>query len=227
MRRDYRDDAGNKLPGVTTIIGATWAKPALMHWAWKEGQAGRDYRDKHAADVGSCAHAMIEAELRGERFDSSEWTSTILDSARWAFTEFDSWRSTVHITPVAIEKPLISREFRCGATLDCVAWLNGGEDLAYLDWKTSAGTFADMIVQGAAYRSIWNETQPRPIRSVHIVRFPKDGARFEHHRVPEYEDWEITNAKGYTNKMPSLERGLRIFRMLRELYDERAAIGEV
>lgn len=44
-RRDYRNTAGKKLPGVTTILGDSlgWSKNGLLGWAYKKGcEATRD-----------------------------------------------------------------------------------------------------------------------------------------------------------------------------------------
>ena len=83
-RRQYKDASGNKLPSVTTILGAVIAKPGLIHWAAKisaeataeailDGFCSREeaiaagtkapnsHRD-HAAGLGTIVHAMVRSE---------------------------------------------------------------------------------------------------------------------------------------------------------------------
>ena len=57
----YFNAAGERIPGTTTIIGRFKESGALVHWAWKLGMEGKDYREVRAADAGTAAHAMMEA----------------------------------------------------------------------------------------------------------------------------------------------------------------------
>jgi len=65
----YKTADGKRVPGVTTVIGGNlgWNKQALMYWANQVGLDGRNHREvsEEAADTGTIAHAMVEAELKG------------------------------------------------------------------------------------------------------------------------------------------------------------------
>src|SRR5216683_7786479 len=59
---------GSKVPGTTTIIGRFKDSGGLMFWAFEQGKSGkaRLYDDaEKAADIGTCAHAMVEARIKG------------------------------------------------------------------------------------------------------------------------------------------------------------------
>ena len=63
----YLLKSGERVPGTTTIIGRFKESGALIHWAWKLGMEGRNYREVRdsAADAGTLAHAMIEDQGKG------------------------------------------------------------------------------------------------------------------------------------------------------------------
>ena len=69
----YKNKAGERIPGVTTVIGSNlgWSKGGLMHWAWEQGINGLDYRETRdaAANTGTIAHKMVEYEIKGKKFD--------------------------------------------------------------------------------------------------------------------------------------------------------------
>jgi hypothetical protein len=66
--REYRNAAGELIPGNTTVIGSNlgWNKQPLMYWAWAEGRDGTNFRESResAADAGTLAHAMIESDIK-------------------------------------------------------------------------------------------------------------------------------------------------------------------
>jgi hypothetical protein len=102
------------------------------------------------------------------------------------------------------EIPLVSDTLRYGGTLDAIGQVGG--ERALIDFKTSNGTYADHVIQVAAYANLWSERFPeQPLEGgVHILRFGKDVATFAHHYFP----------------LEALMGGPMIaFRALRELYD--------
>ena len=94
----YKNGDGKRLPSVTTILGELgWNKRSLMHWAWKMGCEGEDYRkvSAEAADIGTCAHDMIHCHLTGKEFDASVWPQDILDKAETAFLAYLDWEKSI------------------------------------------------------------------------------------------------------------------------------------
>ena len=88
----YKLENGTIVPGVTTIIGSHlgWNKNALIAWARKEALAGNDpnkVRD-HAADIGTCAHYLIECYFKNTEPDMSEYSALVADKAENCFIAF-------------------------------------------------------------------------------------------------------------------------------------------
>jgi hypothetical protein len=52
---------GTQVPGGSTICKIGDDPSALIHWAWKLGSEGKDYRKERdkAADIGTIAHFLI------------------------------------------------------------------------------------------------------------------------------------------------------------------------
>ena len=140
----YTNSKGEKLSGVTTIISGNcgWSRRALMYWAWDKGMHGIDYRktSTEAADSGTLAHAMIEAELKKKDWKEcvlplrDQATKEIIDKAETSYLNFIEWEERNQIKPIAIEPHLISEEYQFGATPDYIGFINGKVSL--LDWKT-------------------------------------------------------------------------------------------
>ena len=62
----YKNAEGKRLPSVTTIIGRFKDSGGFVHWAWDLGIQGIDYRKVRdaAADAGTIAHHLVEADIR-------------------------------------------------------------------------------------------------------------------------------------------------------------------
>ena len=57
---------GKLLPGTTTIIGKFKNSGALIHWAWKQGMDGIDYRETRdqAGEQGTSVHYLAESYIK-------------------------------------------------------------------------------------------------------------------------------------------------------------------
>jgi hypothetical protein len=170
--------SGEKCPGTTTLISAHlgWNKQQLMWWANKEGQSGRNHRESadKAADIGTQAHAMVEAHIKGEPLPGG-----ISTKAFAAYEEYLEWQRRTQIEIVGSEIALVHEELRYGSTLDAMGKFDGEYEL--LDWKSSNGCYADHVIQLAAYWKNWEFNNPdKPVRRIHLCRFGKEGG-FHHH----------------------------------------------
>lgn len=202
----YLNAAGKRVPSVTTIISRFKESGGLVHWAWQLGRDGLDYRTERekAADAGTAAHAMVEADIRGDFFDPTPYADDVLEPARMAFGAYKEWCDQTRLKPVATEVPLVSERHQFGGCLDAML-VNG--KLALGDWKTSNAVYADYLIQLAAYAMLWEEAHPdQPIEGgFHLLRFSK-GGDFSHHFYPK------------------LDEAKRAFLLMRELYDISAAL---
>lgn len=169
-RRNYKDASGKKLPGVTTILGVL-DKPGLLYWASRlaaeataaaivDGghpapmaiEIGRKTpfakRDK-AADLGTLAHACVEAHYAGEPWPDAP------DSAKACADRVITHIAKAGYVVVASEWSSTWGEHGYGfaGTLDLVVQRDG---ILYIaDLKT--GSLVDSVVpQLGAYRMLWN-----------------------------------------------------------------------
>lgn len=200
--RPYSLADGTRVPSVTTICGRFKDSGALIAWAWNEGREGRDFRETRdkAADAGTCAHAMIEAFIKGEEFVREGWAADTLPKAQQAFDAFRTWAEGTKLVPHASEVRLVSEKHQIGGTIDCVARV--GNALCILDWKTG-GLYGDHLYQVAAYSMLWDENHPDELITggFHLCRFSRDNADFGH---------------SYFGELEGAKRG---FLLMRELYE--------
>jgi len=187
----YQLKDGTFVPGVTTVLGIL-AKNALIHWAWKCGREGLDYREVRdtAADVGTLAHYLILCHIKGETPDTSEYSPNDLEKANNCLAKYLRWEKEHPITPVMIETPLISEEYRYGGTLDLLAEYDGKFTL--VDFKTGKAIYPEMLSQVAAYWKLLEE-QGWPVSSARILRIgtDEDEGFEERIRTSLDNEWQI------------------------------------
>lgn len=190
--------SGVRVPGTTTVIGRFKESGALLRWAWNEGKEGRDLYEKRdkAAEIGTVAHAMVEACIHGLDPESVSELHTLDQEgqakARNAFSTYEQWASMSQLQIIDQEMRLVSEIYRFGGTPDAIGIVN--DRLCLVDWKTSNGVYSDYLLQLAAYRQLWEENHPdRPlIGGFHLCRFSKDFGDFSHHYYAELGNaWEM------------------------------------
>lgn len=161
-------DTGEKVPGVTSILGDGLAKPALVNWAanttaeyavdhWAEladlGPSAKlkalkdaRYADRDAAARrGTEVHMLAEKLSRGEDVDVPD---ALRGHVEACVAFLDDW----NVQPVLVEAVVVSYKHRYAGTLDLIADLADGRRLL-LDYKTArSGVFPDNALQLAAYR---------------------------------------------------------------------------
>lgn len=182
----YRNAVGEKIPGVTTIIGRFKESGGLIQWAYKCGCDGIDInkaRDK-AADAGTLAHEMIDCHLHGREFQRNGHDESCLAKADHAFLGFLEWKAQTSLKLVAAEVSLVSEKYQYGGTFDAALV---GDSLRLLDYKTSSAVYNDMLIQVAgAYALLWQEHNPdKPLHGIDILRIskpeaPDDPVSFHH-----------------------------------------------
>lgn len=182
----YKNAAGKRVPGVTTILGRFKESGGLIQWAWTCGRDGIDINDARdrAADAGTACHEMIDAHLHQRVFDKAVYPPDVLAKAEHAFLGFLEWCDQTKLALVASEVSLVSEKYQFGGTFD------GGfvaGSLRLLDYKTSSGIYTDQLVQVAGgYSLLWEEHHPKePLHGIDILRIskptaPDDPVSFEH-----------------------------------------------
>ena len=195
----YFHKDGKQVVGVTTLLGVL-GKDALMPWAAKmerEGilawfAAGKQTWDlpkpyfyaghtSKAADLGTIAHARIEAWLHGTTLDPSGLDEALYAAAAAPQTRFQEWWDGEGLELVSSEEQLVHPELRYGGTIDFVARDRDGK-LVLGDIKTTKANrdwpYPTVIAQVAAYRELWDENFPGvdgddPIKRTVVVRVGK------------------------------------------------------
>lgn len=204
----YVDDAGVRIPGVTTIIGNGIPKPALINWAanvtaeaavdqWDDLSKlppsvrlktlqGVRYADKdRAAKRGTEVHQAAEHLLAGEPVSVPEEIRGHVEAYAQFLTDFT-------VNPLLTEFSAYSVRWRYAGTADLCAELTiGGERVVcIIDLKTSrSGIFGETALQLAAYR--FAEWWVRPDGSV-IKPLACDMALGLHVRSDGYDLMPIT-----------------------------------
>jgi len=168
----YRDADGNRVPGVTTLIGDGVPKPALINWAanttaeaaidrWDELTdmkpaarlkllQGVRYAEKDkAAKRGTQVHHAAEKLLAGEEVQVPEEIAGHVEAYSRFLYDFQ-------IQPVHVEFSCISYRWGYAGTADLCAYAtlpDHGRKLLIWDLKTSrSGIFGETALQLAAYR---------------------------------------------------------------------------
>jgi len=198
----YKNRDGKRVPSVTTVINQWGIKTQpLVYWAWKQGEAGIPLYEKQEADVGTLAHSMIDADIKGKDLELGDFGIEIIEQAKVCYSNWERWKEAHKFEPFESEISLISEEHQFGGTIDNVSWIDG--KLSIADIKTGKDVYEDHILQIIAYEKLWNENFPdHPIEGgYHIVRLGKEIASFDY-RVY----WEFPHAWD-------------AFLMLRQLYD--------
>jgi hypothetical protein len=186
----YKDVYGKRIPSVTTIIGKFKEAGGLIHWAWDLGIQGIDYRKVRddAANAGTFAHLMVEADIRNtpqptrEGQDEDQYNKAL--SAYGAYLE---WRTQTQLKPDQTEVSLTCECHRYGGTLDTIM-VQGKRSLG--DWKTSNSVYPEYLIQLSAYKHLWEINNPsKPIDGgFHLLRFAKSEGDFAHHYWPNLDD---------------------------------------
>jgi len=196
----YRNKAGDKIPGTTSIIGRFKDSGGLLHWAFEQGKAAQrgeienlyDKRDE-AADAGTLAHDMVERYIQQKMPETAlvGASAEIAELARGAFQAYLSWEKMTNLVIVETEVSLVSEEYQFGGTIDAIGEVE--DTLVLVDWKTSSGIYPDYLIQLAAYKRLYEENNPnRPIKGgFHLCRFAKEHGDFSHHFFPRLDEaWE-------------------------------------
>lgn len=181
------------VPSVTTVISNNlgWNKSILIAWNRKLTRMGKNPDDevRIAADIGHIAHALVEARVKKQSIDLSQYPKEKLIIARNAYKSFCSWEQ--YWKPdeyVCSERSLVSEKYKFGGTIDLVVKKDG---LFYIqDCKTTNFTHSEMVIQLAAYKNMYQELFNVDISGCGIIKISKDEDLFEHY-VPTSQQLEL------------------------------------
>lgn len=200
-RRQYRVD-GKRVPGVTTVLGVL-DKPALVGWAARTAadaaveavanglppddakEVGRKAvfarRDK-AADLGTRAHALVEAHFAGESITvdlTDPDDAKVYACAKRAIDHIEATCTRVVLSETAYTSPI-----GFGGTLDLVVERDG--KLLIADLKTGKGVHDEVIPQLAAYRFLLSCANV-VVEDGLVFHVPVDGDEVIEHAIPSHK----------------------------------------
>ena len=183
----YKTKDGQVVPSVTTILNSQcgWNKSILMNWGIRMVKEGKDPHayTKDAADTGTLAHALCEADINGEDYEiGKDWTENQTTRAMKALFAFQEWKAQTKPKFVAAEMKLVSEKHRVGGTADGVFKI--GKKLYIYDIKTSRDVYDEMKLQLGMYTHIYEELQPKAkIDGGVILRLDKETGDFHYHSI--------------------------------------------
>lgn len=173
----YKDAAGNKIPGVTTIIGRFKESGGLVHWAWKLGTEGKDYRKErdNAASIGTYVHDWVEATInkQAQPLVPPEFSLNDIAACELAYQQWREWYFDHGFTIERTEIPLVSKLGFAG-TIDAYGADKDGV-VCLIDWKTGKAVYKDVMLQMGAYMALLEEHEFAVPSEVHVVNFTKLG----------------------------------------------------
>lgn len=169
----YKDAAGHRIPGVTTILSDGVPKPALINWAanataeyavdnWdqltelgpserlKTLQGARYKTTDKAKKRGTEVHGYGEKLVKGEK------VTGVPEELRGHVEAYVALIDKFDIDPVLVEVSIVNYRIGYAGTLDLIAWVtleDGTRKLLLLDLKTNEkGIFGETALQLAGYR---------------------------------------------------------------------------
>ena len=215
--KEYKGIGDKLYPGVTTVLGNLgWNKSILMAWAAKMERQNKDYKaeSKEAAEIGTLGHLLAEAYLQGIVPDAevvNAYSEKQIEKASNAVYALKVWQEQSNLKLFATEAKLISNKYEYGGTAD-ILFSDATGDLHLADLKTGNGTYADYILQLAAYAVAAEETYDRLVKRVHILRFGKNKSATFHH-----SSWGLDD----------IDKAFEVFKHLLAIHKMRPEIEEL
>jgi hypothetical protein len=169
----YKDGNGNRIPGVTTILGGGVPQPALINWAanataeWaidnfdaltemtpaqrlKALQGARYETSDRAKKRGTEVHGYAERLVKGEKVEA------VPDELRGHVEAYVRFLDKFEVDPIVVEAAIVNYRYGYAGTLDLIAEItdnDGQRRKLLLDAKTNEkGIFGETPLQLAAYR---------------------------------------------------------------------------
>jgi len=174
--RRYVGEDEKPVPSVTTILGDTGDKTALIAWRKRVGDAEATRISTESAGLGTKVHNALEKYILGEEWNTfgNNHVSILAESmtnemVNNGLTKIDElW---------GVEVALIAKGLYAG-TSDAVGMFNGVESI--IDFKTAKKIkkrewIEDYFMQGCAYALAHNEMFGSNIQTVAILMIDREG----------------------------------------------------
>lgn len=149
--RHYKTEFGT-FPSVTTVLSAK-ENPYLEEWRNRIGHEEAERVSREATNRGSAIHDLFERYLKGEEITFSHPTM------KEHFFQVKPILDRIELV-YAVEIPLFSKYLRVAGRCDCVARINGVDQI--IDFKTSKKSknredIENYFMQASCYNFMLNE----------------------------------------------------------------------
>ena len=171
-KRYYVTPSGQRLPSVTTVLGAM-KKKEIMAWRRRVGEAEANRVSKLATGRGNRVHTLAEKYLMNE---SIEWKKEMPDAIEMfqsIVPHFDKINN-IHY----MEQALWSEKIGLAGRVDLIAEWEG--KLSVIDFKTSKrikteDKIQDYFAQCVAYAMMYEERVGAPIDQIVVLMAVENG----------------------------------------------------
>ena len=160
-KRYYVTPSGNKLPSVTTVIGAQ-KKEEILKWRKKVGEEAANKISKQASSRGTNVHTLCERYLNNDKLGN------IMPDAKEMFHSLVPLLDRIDNIHYQ-EQALWSEQLGLAGRVDCIAEYDGV--LSVIDFKTSKriktrDKILDYFWQECAYALMYEELVGTPINQL-------------------------------------------------------------
>ena len=160
-KRYYVTPSGNKLPSVTTVIGAQ-KKEAILEWRKKVGEEAANKISRQASSRGTNVHTLCERYLNNDKLGN------IMPDAKEMFRSLVPLLDKIDNIHYQ-EQALWSEQLGLAGRVDCIAEYDGV--LSVIDFKTSKriktrDNILDYFWQECAYALMYEELVGQPINQL-------------------------------------------------------------
>ena len=196
----YYEIDGVKLIRMTSMLGATLAKPALVPWAIKQTAEGAaEYVRAHEGSLidTDAMTKEIKAYANRNRDEAGKRGTEFHEAAMLVFEEeppvapgmnaLAQWVNTCGVKPIALENVVYSRELGCAGTFDALVEIQGKKVL--VDYKTG-GVYQDHAIQLAGYAGMWQRMNPgKEIDLCQVIQIDCEAETYTVHTVNDWLGW--------------------------------------
>lgn len=191
--RQYTDGKGDPVPSVTTILGDTGDKTALIAWRKRVGEAEATRISTESAGLGTKVHNSLEKFILQEDYEIKGNNHISVMAKNMVNEMIDKGLSKVDKL-YGVEVGLIAEGLYAG-TADGIGMHEGEE--AIIDFKTAKKIkkrewIEDYFLQGCAYALAHNEMFESNINKVVILMVDREG-KFAEFTIKDDEFSEYCN----------------------------------
>ena len=165
-KRYYVTPSGQRLPSVTTVLGAM-KKKEIMAWRRRVGEAEANRVSKLATGRGNRVHTLAEKHLMNESIELKKEMPDAIEMFQSIVPHFDKINN-IHY----MEQALWSEKIGLAGRVDLIAEWEG--KLSVIDFKTSKrikteDKIQDYFAQCVAYAMMYEERVGAPIDQIVVL----------------------------------------------------------